>query len=121
MRQQANQNNLPLMIMVSTIPPGQNAEQMKMQMQQAMQQQGGGGGNTNIKVESEQQVTVKVRGQDVAVTELVGADQNGVKMKQVVMIVPRSTTSTDQVFIMFMGKADVFDQTAVDAFVKSIR
>lgn len=121
MRQQTNQNNLPLMIMVSTIPPGQNADQMKMQMQQAMQQQGGGGGNTNIKVESEQQVTVKVRGQDVAVTELVGADQNGVKMKQVVMIVPRSTTSTDQVFIMFMGKADVFDQAAVDAFVNSIR
>lgn len=120
MRQQTGQNNLPLMMMISTIPPGQSADQMKQQMQQAMQQQGGGG-NTNIQVESEQQVTVKVRGQDVAVTELVGADQNGVKMKQLVMIVPRAAGSTDQVFMMFMGKADVFDQAAVDAFIQSIR
>jgi hypothetical protein len=121
MRQQTNQNNLPLMMMISTIPPGQNAEQMKLQMQQAMAQQGGGGANTQIQVEAQQQVTVKVRGQDVVVNEMVGADQNGVKMKQLVMMVPRSTTSSDLVFIMFMGKADVFDQAAVDAFLASIR
>lgn len=121
MRQQTQQNNLPLMIMICTIPPGQSPDQMKLQMQQAMNQQGGGNANTQIKVEAEQQLTVKVRGQDVTVNELVGADQNGVKMKQQVMIVPRSATSTDQVLLMFMGKADVFDQAAVDAFINSIR
>lgn len=121
MRQQTQQNNLPLMIMICTIPPGQSPDQMKLQMQQAMNQQGGGNASTQIKVEAEQQLTVKVRGQDVTVNELVGADQNGVKMKQQVMIVPRSATSTDQVLLMFMGKADVFDQAAVDAFINSIR
>lgn len=122
MRQQTQQNNLPLMIMICTIPPGQSPEQMQLQMQQAMKQQGGGGGgNTQLQVEAQQQLTVKVRGQDVTVNEQVGADQNGVKMKQLVMIVPRSANSTDQVLLMFMGKADVFDQAAVDAFINSIR
>lgn len=121
MQQQTNQNNLPLMMMICTLPPGANPDQMKQQMQQAMQQQGQGGTSTQIQVEAEQQHTIKVHGQEVPVQELVGVADNGVKMKQVIAVVPQSPTSSEQVLLMFMGKEDIFDQAAVDAFLQSIQ
>lgn len=121
MQQQANQNNLPLMIMICTLPPGANPDQMKMQMQQAMQQQGQGGASTQIQVEAEKEHTITVRGQEVPLQELVGVADNGVKMKQVIAVVPQAPGSTEQVLLMFMGKEDVFDQAAVDAFLRSIQ
>lgn len=122
MQQQANQGNLPLMIMICTLPPGANPDQMKQQMLQQMQQQQGqsAGGGGQLQVEAEKQRTIKVRGQEVPLQELVGVADNGVKMKQVLAVVPQAPGSNEQVLLMFMGKEDIFDQAAVDAFLKSI-
>lgn len=121
MQQQANQNNLPLMMMICTLPPGADPDQMKHQMQQAMAQQGQAAANTQLQVEAEQQHTIQVRGQEVPIQELVGVADNGVKVKQVIAIVPRAPGSNEQILLMFMGKEDIFDQAAVDAFLKSLQ
>ena len=121
MQQQANQNTLPLMMMICTLPPGADPDQMKQQMQQAMQKQGqGGGANTQLQVEAEEQRSIVVHGQEVPFQEIVGAADNGVKMKQVMAVVPRAPGSSEEGLLMFMGKEDIFDQAAVDAFLKSI-
>jgi hypothetical protein len=114
-----NQQALPLMMYVCTIPQGQSPQQMQQQMQQKMQQQGQGGG-TQIQVEAENTRTVKVRGEDVQVHQQVGAGQNGVRMKQEILVIPQAAGSTTQVLIMCMGKEDIYDQQAVDAFLSSI-
>ena len=111
-------NNTPLTIMVCSMPAGANQQQMQQQMQQSMQQQGQGGGQ--MQVEAENQKVLKVRGQDVTFTEQVGVNQ-GVKVRQMMAVVPKSAGSSDQVLLMFMGKDDVFDQAAVDAFLSSIK
>lgn len=120
MQQQANNNNLPLMIWVCTMGPGMNAQQMQQQMQQSMQQGGQGGANTQVQVEAENQKVLKVRGQDVTFTEIVGQNQ-GTQIKQLIGVIPRTAGSSEQVMLMFMGKADVFDQATVDAFLSSIK
>ncbi|MCO5171872.1 MAG: hypothetical protein M9894_36695 [Planctomycetes bacterium] len=120
MQQQANQNTLPLMIMACTIPPGSSADEVKGQMQQAMQQQTGRAGG-NMKVEAEEQRTITARGVEVTLQEHVGVADNGVKMKQLLVIVPQKPGSSQQVLLMFMGKEDIFDQAAVDAFLESLR
>lgn len=118
MQQQANQNQVGLMMWVCSMPAGANQAQMQQQMQASMQ--GQGGGNTKIQVEAENQKVVKVRGQDTAFTETIGTS-DGVPVKQLIGVIPRSAGSGDQVLIMFMGKADIFDQAAVDAFLSSIK
>lgn len=119
MQQQANQGTLPLMIMACTIPPGQSPEQVTGEMQRAMQQQTGRGG-AGLKVEAEEERTITARGQEVALQERVGVE-NGVKVKQVLVVVPQKPGSTQQVLLMFMGKEDIFDEAAMNAFLESLR
>jgi hypothetical protein len=118
MQQQANQNQVGLVMFVCAMPAGANQKQMQQQMQASMQ--GQGGGNTQIQVEAENEKVLKIRGQDTTFTEIIGSDNNGVQMKQLIGVVPRTAGSGDQVMLMFMGKADIFDQAAVDAFLSSI-
>jgi hypothetical protein len=113
-----------MMIMLLSIPPGQNPQQLQNQMQAKMQQQGQGGPNTQLQVESTQARTFKIRGADVEFTEQVGVQQSGqgaVRMRQLTAMIPHTPGSADQVLIMIMGPEQGFDQAALEAFLGSIR
>jgi hypothetical protein len=109
-----------LMIMLMTIPPGQNAQQLQNQMQTQMQAQGRNGPSTQMQVESTSNRTFKIRGEDVVFTEQLGAAQGGARMRQLSAIIPRTPGSADSVMIMFMGPEQGFDTSAVEAFLASI-
>jgi hypothetical protein len=113
-----NTSQVPLMIVAMKLPPGADSAQAKRQMQQQMNQGGMGGGS--MSVESEDQITISIRGNDVQAQSSVG-NQNGQKMKQVVLMIDRSSSDPTQVMLMFMGQAGAFDQAAMDSFLQSIK
>ncbi len=113
----AQGQNVPLMIMVFQMPPGQNKAQAKQQMQMRMQQQGAGGRMT---VDSQETITVPVRGQDVEAELIIGTSQ-GTKMRQVFLMIDKSSSDSTPIFIMFVGTEEGFDQTAMDSFLNSIK
>lgn len=111
------QQNVKLMIIAFQMPPGASKQQAKQQMQMQMQQRGGAGG---MQIESQETITLKVRGQDVEAEKVVGVQQ-GQKVIQVFTMVDKSQTDATPIFLMFSGEADGFDQTAMDAFLNSIK
>ena len=115
----SGQQNVPLMIIVMQVPPGQNPQMAKAQMQAQLQQQGGMGGG-NMQVEAEETATVTIRGQPVEVQTAIGV-QNGQKTKQVMAIIDKAPDDPTQVLLMFMGNADTFDEAAMQAFLQSIK
>ena len=123
---QQQQGNQPpqLLLMVCTLPPGAHMEEMKRKMKDALQQAPGGQtGELMVEAEDGEQTvqTVTVRGQSMKLEQTVGRSQDGRRVKQVVMLLPRDADSEEMVLIMGMGDADNFDQAALDAYLQSIR
>jgi hypothetical protein len=111
-------NQVPLMIIAMQLPPGSDSAQAKRQMQQQMSQ--GGMSSGSMAVEKEDSITVTIRGEEVQAQSSVGV-QNGQKMRQVVVMIDKSSSDPTQVMLMFMGTDGSFDQEAMDAFVASIK
>lgn len=111
-------NSVPLMIIAMQLPAGSDSAQAKRQMQQQMNQGGMGGGS--MAVEKEDAITVTIRGGEVQAQSSVGV-QNGQKMKQVVLMIDKTSSDPTQVMLMFMGTESAFDQAAMDAFLQSIK
>lgn len=113
------QPNQKLMIVVFQLPPGQDPELAKQQIQQQLQQQGRGAALQQV--ESEDQLTLTVRGEEVTAQQAVGVGNDGNKMRQVVLVLPRAKDDPTQVLLMFLGNAEAFDEEAMKAFLASIR
>lgn len=122
--QQTGSQPPALLMMVCTIPPGEQAEQLKKKMARALAEKGQQQDSAALEVETpDGKVTQKVtvRGDTVTLEQAVGKTKDGHSVKQVMALVPRKKGSQELVMIMGLGDADNFDQAALDAFLGSVR
>lgn len=119
-------DQIDLAIVIIDPPPGTKLDDpadVKKELAAAQRHQGG----DKLQVEADDAGAapalrlVKVRGEDCPLHEVVTKDRSGAQLKQVVIIVPQAKGSAEKVGILAMGKAETFDQAALDAFLASIQ
>jgi hypothetical protein len=91
-----------------------NRQQMEEQMRRSFEQQSGRRGLT-MKVVEVKKMTI--RGEEVEVTTLEGADDRGFVMRQLVTTFPGKNGTA---MLMIMGSAQTWDKEEIDQFIESI-
>jgi hypothetical protein len=91
-----------------------NRQQMEEQMRRSFEQQSGRRGLT-MKVVEVKKMTI--RGEEVEVTTLEGADENGFVLRQLVTTFPGKDGTA---MLMIMGSAQYWDKEEIDQFIESI-
>jgi hypothetical protein len=87
---------------------------MQEQVRRSLEQQSGYGGLSMKVVEVR---TMTIRGEEVDVTTLEGADDHGLVMRQLVATFPGKHGTA---MLMIMGPAQYWDKEVIDRFVESI-
>jgi hypothetical protein len=101
-------------IMLAQFQMTTNRQQMEEQMRRSFEQQSGRRGLT-MKVVEVKKMTI--RGEEVDLTTLEGADENGLVMRQLVTTFPGKDGTA---MLMIMGLAQTWDKAEIDQFIESI-
>jgi hypothetical protein len=101
-------------IMLAQFQIATNQQQMEEQMRRSFEQQSGRRGLT-MKVVEVKKMTI--RGEEVEVTTLEGADDSGFVMRQLVTTFPGKDGTA---MLMIMGSAQTWDKEEIDQFIESI-
>lgn len=102
------------MIMLAQFQVATNQQQMQEQMRRSFEQQSGRRG-LKMKVVEVRQMTI--RGEEVDVTILEGADDNGFVLRQLITTFPGKDGTA---LLMIMGPVQTWDKEEIDRFVESI-
>ena len=102
------------MILLAQFQIATNRQQMEEQMRRSFEQQSGRRGLT-MKVVEVKKMTI--RGEEVEVTTLEGADDSGFVMRQLVTTFPGKDGTA---MLMIMGSAQTWDKEEIDQFIESI-
>jgi hypothetical protein len=102
------------MIMLAQFKIATNPQQMEEQMRRSFEQQSGRRGLT-MKVVQVKKMTI--RGEEVEVTTLEGADENGFVLRQLITTFPGKDGTA---MLMIMGSAQSWDKEEIDQFIESI-
>jgi hypothetical protein len=102
------------MILLAQFQIATNREQMEEQMRRSFEQQSGRPGLTMKMVEVKK---MTIRGEEVEVTTLEGADESGFVMRQLVTTFPGKDGTA---MLMIMGSAQTWDREEIDQFIESI-
>lgn len=101
-------------IMLAQFQIATNRQQMEEQMRRSLERQSGRRGLTMKVVEVEK---VTIRGEEVEVTTLEGADDSGFVMRQLITTFPGKDGTA---MLMIMGPAQTWDKEEIDQFIESI-
>ena len=102
------------MILLAQFQIATNRQQMEEQMRRSLEQQSGRRGLTMKVVEVKKMI---IRGEEVEVTTLEGADESGFVMRQLVTTFPGKDGTA---MLMIMGAAQYWDKEEIDQFIESI-
>lgn len=102
------------LIMLAQFGFGTNQQQLEEQMRRSLEQQTGYGGMSMKVVEVRK---MAIRGEEVDVTTLEGADDHGLVMRQLITTFPGKGGTA---MLMIMGPARHWDKEVIDRFVESI-
>lgn len=102
------------MILLAQFQIATNRQQMEEQMRRSFEQQSGRRGLT-MKIVEVKKMTI--RGEEVEVTTLEGADDSGFVMRQLVTTFPGKDGTA---MLMIMGSAQTWDKEEIDQFIESI-
>ena len=102
------------LIVLSQFRLATNQRQMEEQVRQSLEQQTGYGGMSMKVVEVRKKT---IRGEEVDVTTLEGANDHGLVMRQLITTFPGKNGTA---MLMIMGPARYWDKEVIDHFVESI-
>jgi hypothetical protein len=102
------------MIMLAQFQVATNQKQMEEQMRRSLEQQAGRRG---LKMEVVEVKKMTIRGEEVEVTTLEGADNTGFVMRQLITTFPGKDGTA---ILMIMGAAQTWDKEEIDKFIESI-